>query len=399
MDYQLEIKQIVDYPRCRIYREFIRTLMNDRNIRTNGSSYLFYYTVLCSYANFRSSYRRLDGISYLIGPGEWICKISELSQWFRIRYQHQAMSILEYLQDQNYITYTRLGRGNLIKFCITDWKKHNMAFDYNYPCQKDVGFFFFPIAAVHELVSLGKCSEMDIILDLWMHTIYNDEQVQGSAVGPVVYFRNCTGNPLISYSELAIRWGISKATVSRILNKLQELEYISLVSFTGKHGSVIYLCNYLSTMFNISDVMIDKEEISMAFQIPVHLSDTPSLLEDINIKDEQISIIEDEGCVSSKQVSVSKSDIRSVIKKVAQILATQGIPCCECPRTLYKLYPLSDWKEGNMLYSLKIACGNGDIRYQFEVTLHPVPAPGTPKVNTDDANTNTERIERRNGNE
>lgn len=41
MDYQLEIKQIVDYPRCRIYREFLRTLMKDRDIRTNGSSYLF----------------------------------------------------------------------------------------------------------------------------------------------------------------------------------------------------------------------------------------------------------------------------------------------------------------------------------------------------------------------
>lgn len=50
MDYQLEIKQTVDYPRCRIYREFIRTLMEDRNIRTNGSSYLFYYMALCSYA-------------------------------------------------------------------------------------------------------------------------------------------------------------------------------------------------------------------------------------------------------------------------------------------------------------------------------------------------------------
>ena len=40
LDYQLEIKQIVDYPRCRIYREFIRSLMEDRDIRTNGSSYL-----------------------------------------------------------------------------------------------------------------------------------------------------------------------------------------------------------------------------------------------------------------------------------------------------------------------------------------------------------------------
>ena len=37
MDYQLEIKQTVDYPRCRIYREFIRTLMEDRNIRSFGN--------------------------------------------------------------------------------------------------------------------------------------------------------------------------------------------------------------------------------------------------------------------------------------------------------------------------------------------------------------------------
>ena len=113
----------------------------------------------------------------------------------------------------------------------------------------------------------------------------------------------------------------------------------------------------------------------MAFQIPVHLSDAPSILEDININDEQISIIQDEACVSSKQVSVSKSDICSVIKKVAQILATQGIPCCECPRTQYKLYPLSDWNESIIQYSLQLACGNGDTKYQFEITFHPADSP------------------------
>ena len=66
MKYQLEIKQLVDYPRCRIYRSFIRNLMEDRNIRTNGGSYLFYYMTLCSYANFRTSYVCLEGISYLV---------------------------------------------------------------------------------------------------------------------------------------------------------------------------------------------------------------------------------------------------------------------------------------------------------------------------------------------
>ena len=60
--YQLQIKQIVDYPRCRIYRQFVRFLMEDRSIRVSGGSGLFYFTVLCSYANFRTSYRRIDGM-------------------------------------------------------------------------------------------------------------------------------------------------------------------------------------------------------------------------------------------------------------------------------------------------------------------------------------------------
>lgn len=372
MDYQLELKQIVDYPRCRIYREFLHTLMEDKSIRTNGSSYLFYFMILCSYANFRSSYRKIEGISYLIGPGEWICKTSELSEWFRTRFQHQAVTILDYLQEQHYITYTRLGRGNLIKFSINRWKKHNTAFDYNYPCLKDVGFFFFPVAVVHELISIGKCSEMDVILDLWIHAIYNDEQVQGSEIGPVVYFRNCTGNPLISYSDLAARWGISKATVSRILSKLQDKEYLSLVSFTGRHGSVIYLCNYLSTMFNISDVMIDKEEVSMTFQVPVHIPEDTTFSDNIRIKDEQICIADQPDSVSEKDRCVSKSDIRIMVQKVAQILAAQGVPCCECPKTQYKLYPLSDWEERKYRYSLRICCPERDVSYHFELTCAPI---------------------------
>ena len=67
-EYQLELKQIVDYPRCRIYRQFIKMLMQDENIRTGGSSGLYYFTVLSCYANFRTSYKRIDGISYGTSP-------------------------------------------------------------------------------------------------------------------------------------------------------------------------------------------------------------------------------------------------------------------------------------------------------------------------------------------
>lgn len=110
-EYQLELKQIVDYPRCRIYRQFIGLLMKDKSIRVGGTSGLYHFTVLSCFANFRTSYKRIDGISYTIYPGEWLCRVSELTEWFRTRFQHQALAILRELQDRHLITYTLLGRG------------------------------------------------------------------------------------------------------------------------------------------------------------------------------------------------------------------------------------------------------------------------------------------------
>lgn len=362
MNYQLQIKQIVDYPRNRIYREFIRDLMNDTSIRTTGNSLLFYYIILYSFVNYRSSYQRYDGISYLIGPGEWICRTKELSTWFRTRFQYQAIDILDQLALGNYITYTELSRGNLIKFHITDWKKSNISFDYNCPCTKDAGFFFFPMALVSELISIGKCSEMDCLLDLWLHAIYQDEQIQGSDLGPIVYFRDGSSNPVTSCSQLSQRWGISKATVCRFLKKMEAKDYLELIPFSGSHGSVIYLHNYLSTMFHISDVMINKEEIAMSFNIPVSISD--SITSPPEISDEQIS-------VSPCDNSVSKNDIKQILQKVAGILETQGLSCCSCSRTHYKLYRLSACQEPEYRYLLQICCSENTVVSHFELTLTP----------------------------
>ena len=44
--YQLQIKQVVDYPRCRIYRQFIHRLIDDRSIRASGGSGLFHYSLV-----------------------------------------------------------------------------------------------------------------------------------------------------------------------------------------------------------------------------------------------------------------------------------------------------------------------------------------------------------------
>ena len=369
MKYQLELKQLVEYPRCRIYRNFIRTLTGDRSIRTNGNSYLFYFMLLCSYANYRTSHRRLEGVSYTLTAGEWICPLSELQDSFRLRFQHQVLSILQFLEEQHYITYSVLGKNRLIKFSIQNWQKDNTVLGYSYPCKKETGFFFFPISKVHELIGLGKCSEMDILLDMWIHAIYNDTQVTGSDLGPVVYFRNCTGNPLTNYTELAERWGRSRSTVHRILKKLESLNLLTLVPFAGSSGSIIYLKNYLSTMFSISDVMIDKEEVALALSLPVHLPDDETAVPEPSIS-EQIVIPDDEN-------TIPKPYIKFVIGKVADLLQTQGPPCCQCKQAQYQLSNLSDSRRDCNIYSLQIICPYGNMAYQFEMTLIPRQEPHT----------------------
>ena len=362
-EYQLEIKQIVDYPRCRIYRQFIQAMIADRSIRTNnGGSGLFYFTVLCSYANFRTSYRRLDGISYTIYPGEWICSLSEMAQWFRCRTKGRALDILFLLQEAHLIQYTVLGRGRLVKYRVMDWRRHNTVLDYNCPCQKDVGFFFLPVSTAAELVSLGKSSDMDILLDLWISAVYNDQRVQGSFSGPVAYFRNGSGCPLVSYADLAQRWGISKATVGRVLKKLAKQGYISLLTFPGRHGTAIYLQNYLSTMFQISDVMVDKEEVAMALNLCIRVQDCA---QDMAQPD----------CASNCSISVSKSHTEILIAEVLKLLKTQGVCCTTCPRFQYRLYPLSDcvgvlWEHEaeDLRLGLMLSCGSTQTRY-FELTI------------------------------
>lgn len=357
-NYQLEIKQVLDYPRCRIYRQFIQSIMEDRSIRTGGSSGLYYYAALCSYANFRTSYRRIDGKGYVVYPGEWICKLRDISMWFRTRSQRKAVDALYALQEKGLITFSLLSSGKAVKYQISDWKYHNTILDYNCPCQKDSGFYFLPINVAKDLIKSGKCSEADIVLDLWLSAIFNDERVQGSEIGPVVYLRNGTGSPIVSYSTLASRWGISKATVGRVLKRLEQAGYIAIMNFTGRSGSAIYLKNYLSTMFQISDVLIDKEEVAITLNV--------------NIADENT---EEEICevsVSDELVCVSKPYIEAVIPKVIKILKAQGVQCAVCRKSTYKLYPLScDCREGNSGVVLTLLCGENETPYSFEVLIKP----------------------------
>lgn len=84
---------------------------------------------------------------------------------------------------------------------------------------------------------------------------------------------------------------------------MQELGYLSMVAFPGTHGTAIYLKQYLSTMFQISDVMIDKDEVAMSLNIHIQL-------------DEET----EDGSVSENSSGVSKSHTEIILQKAAKSL-------------------------------------------------------------------------------
>ncbi len=364
-EYKLELKQVVDYPRCRMYRQFVHGLINNKILRVGGSSSLYYYTVLCCYANFRTSYHRVKSVTYTLYPGEWICKFEEIIKWFHVRNKRQVISIMRKLQEKHLLKFKIVGQGDVIKYRLSGWAKYNRILEYNAPCQKDIGFFFIPVHIAAELVGSGKNSEMDALIDMWINTVYNDPQVKGSEIAPVVYMRNGTGSPLIGYAELAERWGVSKATVSRYMKKLTELGYVNLMTYPGTHGSVISLQGYMSTMFQVSDVMVDKEEVAMALSIKLK---SHEVVEEIELDS-----------VSNSADSVSKMNSDLVLAKIISFINAQGFSCPECGQVEYKLLELSDCKEGikrniksiaeDKKYRLIVTCGGKHALFEFEIRL------------------------------
>ena len=154
-EYELQIKQVVDYPRCRIYREFIHRLINDQNIRINGGSGLFHFTVLCSYVNFRTSYRRIGGISDTVSPGEWVCIVKEivllvshpLSSSGTVHAGYLAESALDLLHAAGPWPWSQI-KFSTGPATIPHWS--------TMPHAKRIPFFFLPFSIALELVSSAR---------------------------------------------------------------------------------------------------------------------------------------------------------------------------------------------------------------------------------------------------
>lgn len=244
-------QQLVCFPKVRVYKPWFRHFNDHKDFRNEGTVHLFSLMALFSYANFRSNERVINGDRYMEAPGQWICKLGALPRILRVHSKAQALELMEYFQNHGFLIFEILDEEKeILRFTIADWKEHCTHLQYNYYSYKGSGFFFFPLPVGRLLLKTARkevgivFSELDAIMDMWLHTILNDPQVRGSEYMPVVYYSNMRGMPLLSYTYLARRWGWSKSRVGRFMLKAGEYGIISRVSFSSSRGSVISMCRY-----------------------------------------------------------------------------------------------------------------------------------------------------------
>ena len=247
-------QQLVCFPKVRVYKPWFRHFNDHKDFRNEGTVHLFSLMALFSYANFRSNERVIYGDRYMEAPGQWICKLGALPRILRVHSKAQALELMEYFQNHGFLTFEILDEEKeILRFTISDWKEHCTHLQYNYYSYKGSGFFFFPLPVGRLLLKTARkevgivFSELDAIMDMWLHTILNDPKVRGSEYMPVVYYSNMRGMPLLSYTYLARRWGWSKSRVGRFMLKAGEYGIISRVSFSSSRGSVISMCRYGGT--------------------------------------------------------------------------------------------------------------------------------------------------------
>lgn len=121
MKYQLEIKQLVRFPYCRIYRELVNNIIESPKIHKRGSCLLFPYIVLFSLVNYRNSIRNMEGMKLSIRPGEWAERYCVLCEKLNLRYHYQLVALFRRMKDMELIEFEDYPKQRIIKYRIKCW--------------------------------------------------------------------------------------------------------------------------------------------------------------------------------------------------------------------------------------------------------------------------------------
>lgn len=245
--YQWQINQVADYPRRRIQKQFIRTLMEDRSIRMSGGSGLFCFAVLYSFASPCHDLIQIERGAYHVSSGEHVCSSDEMMSWFRIKKSGELLEILNSLCDAGLIDYKSKNHGGHYWYRILLWPDKNSIYEHRLTCEEESEFLFIPKSILRRSFYYKTFSEADIILDLLMNSKPNlgfEQFAQFKAAG---YGNYGDSLAMTNYDSLSMIWDMPKDQVKAALQKLEQLGYISIIQPAISSSGVVICLNVSTT--------------------------------------------------------------------------------------------------------------------------------------------------------
>ena len=175
--------------KCLLRYEWVKLL---RACLPEGKGILGHWARLASRAAFRKGQARYCGHTNHVNPGMWSGGVVGLKNILGVKSRAEALKIMDTLQKLGYITYTLDTATKKLEYVMQDWVLQccgTECMEGSVYATEGYGFLCLPRSIPQRLADHKlQFGEADAWLDLWCHTVWQDDHNVFSFQAPAVQF-------------------------------------------------------------------------------------------------------------------------------------------------------------------------------------------------------------------
>lgn len=223
--------------KCLMKYEWVKLM---RSHLPRGKGVMGAWARLASRAAFRKGKAEYCGYTNEVNVGEWSGGIVGVKSILGIKRRSEAIKTLDRLSELGYISYTLDSTTKKLTYKICDWVvkcSGEECMDGNVYTTQGYGFLCLPRSITERLAEQNYIfEEADAWLDLWCHTVFEDQNNAFSFSAPIIQYGKY--GAVLTLETLGQRWGWEKTKVWRFLKKHGDV--FALYRLPGSFGCLIY---------------------------------------------------------------------------------------------------------------------------------------------------------------
>lgn len=213
-----------------------------RDIMPKGSGLLLDYIRVYAAVAICDGTMRYCQYENKVEEGMWAGGKVGLKSILKARSCADAIDRLQKLSDVGILTYRYSLKTKYLSYKIREeYRVVNTKDQLPVRGKNTYGFVRVPRNIADKLIARNYAfSEADAWIDLWCHTVSDDDRNVFSCFCPCIQIK--ASEPTLTLETLGARWNWSKAKVQRFFAK--NAAYFRLYKLPGSYGCIIFNCNY-----------------------------------------------------------------------------------------------------------------------------------------------------------